>query len=243
MERHVYELEAEIERSHWWFKVRHRLFAQRIREAELRSDAYILDIGTSTGGTLRHLREAGFSNLVGIDASKEAVAFCAKNGLDIRLANACALPFQSSSFDYVLACDIIEHMDNDLAAVREVRRVLKPGKRALFTVPALKRLWGKQDEISHHKRRYTKNSFRSVLCAGEFEIIRLYYFNYLLFLPILMTRRLSEWGGIAIKNENSVNSPAINALLETIFSIDVKTAPCLRPPFGVSLAAEVRKPC
>lgn len=242
MEQHVYELEAEIERSHWWFVVRHRMLAGLIREAGLRSDAAILDIGSSTGGTLRHLRESGYTKVIGVDASEAAVRYCAAQGLDIRLAEAGALPFPAQTFDFVLACDIIEHVDADVAAALEVARVLKPGHRALFTVPAMEILWGHQDEISQHKRRYSKQRLRSTLNEAGFRIIRLYYFNYLLFLPILLARRITQLLGLKVENENSVNSPAINVVLKAIFSLDVAAPRWLRPPFGVSLAAEVQKP-
>ncbi len=242
MDLRVYELNSKIERHHWWYVVRQRLFEQRIRKAGLGTDAAILDIGSATGGTLQHLRESGFTNLTGIETSDVAVQISNEFGLNmIRVGDACSLPFLSDSFDYVLACDVIEHVDHDVAALKEVHRVLKTGHHAMITVPAFPTMWSWQDKTYRHKRRYTRHLLRSVISEANLEIIRLYYFNYLLFLPVWFARRVPKSGIVTIERKLTSRSPAINALLKGIFMLDVKTAPWLRPPFGVSLAAEVRK--
>src|SRR6185437_15731694 len=78
----AYEIEAEIEGTHWWFAGRRRLFAAEIERVGLDQNAAILDLGTSTGTNLRMLRSHGFSNVQGLDASDEAIRFCLQKGFD-----------------------------------------------------------------------------------------------------------------------------------------------------------------
>jgi SAM-dependent methyltransferase len=198
-------------------------------------DAAILDAGTGTGANLRLLRTLGFARVTGIDFSAEAIRFCAEKGLgEVQPGDVCALPFADRQFDLVLATDIIEHVEDDLAALREIRRVLRPGGHSLLTVPAFPILWGLQDEVSHHRRRYRLPLLVERLRAAGLTPRRCFYFNYLLFLPILAARRLMRILNIRLASEGEVNTEWLNRMLTPLFRLDVKTAPWLRPPFGAS---------
>jgi SAM-dependent methyltransferase len=234
MDSTTYAIEAEVEATHWWFTERRWLFGRLIAAFALSRDAHILDIGTSTGTNLRMLRELGFSRYEGLDASAEAVQWCAQKGYGkVTQGDVCNLPFADGSFDLVLATDIIEHVD-DLAALREIRRVLAPQGRVLITVPAFMSLWGRQDEVGQHKRRYRGGELRRRVEAAGLRARRRFYFNYLLFLPILLVRTIVRRARVKVANENELNSPLLNRILRAVFRIDVWSAPFLHPPFGVS---------
>ncbi len=238
MEISTYAIEAQVEATHWWFTGRRRLLGRMIAAFGLPADARILDIGTSTGTNLRMLRDLGFSRYEGLDMSDEAVRWCADKGYGkVTRGDACALPFPDASFDLVLATDIIEHVDDDVLALDEMRRVLKPDGRVLVTVPAFPILWGLQDEIGHHKRRYRMAELVTRIGQADLVVHRRFHFNYLLFLPILLARRIIAVFGIRLQNENEVNSPLINRVLSWVFRFDVWTAPKVKPPFGVSCLA------
>ena len=239
----AYAVEAEVEQTHWWFVGRRRLLARELQAAGARNSDRLLDVGTSTGSNLRMLRDLGFENFVGLDASEEAIRFCAAKGFEqVRKGDIRAMPFPDESFDFVMATDVIEHVDEDRLAAREIARVLKPGGRALITVPAFAALWGLQDRQAFHKRRYLMASLSDVLESAGFRLERRYYFNYLLFVPIWVARRLIDGLGLTLRSEGEVNTPWLNALLSKVFALDVATAPLLRPPFGVSIFALVSKP-
>jgi SAM-dependent methyltransferase len=238
MEISTYAIEAQVEATHWWFTGRRRLLGRMIAAFGLPADARILDIGTSTGTNLRMLRDLGFSRYEGLDMSDEAVRWGADKGYGkVTRGDACALPFPNANFDLVLATDIIEHVDDDVLALGEMRRVLKPGGRVLVTVPAFPILWGLQDEIGHHKRRYRMAELVTRIGQADLVVHRRFHFNYLLFLPILLARRIIAVFGIRLQNENEVNSPLINRVLSWVFRFDVWTAPKVKPPFGVSCLA------
>lgn len=236
MESTVYAVEAQIEESHWWFKGRRRLFADTLDHAHIAREAEVLDIGSSTGTNLRLLKSLGFSRVTGLDQSEEAIRYCAEKGLgEVRRGDACALPFPDKSFDLVLATDIIEHVEDDEQALREIARVLKPGGRVLLSVPAFPSLWGLQDRVAQHKRRYLSPVLRALVEQSGLEVRDWFYFNYLLFAPIWLSRRLIDALGIKLKSEGEINTRFLNNVLAAIFLCDILTAPRLRPPFGVSI--------
>jgi SAM-dependent methyltransferase len=242
METGTFAVEARVEEAHWWFVGRRRLFAREIGRLGLPPDAGVLDIGTGTGSGLRMLRDCGFRNVRGVDASDDAIAFAAAKGLGrVERGSIYAVPAADASQALVLATDVIEHVDDDIRALREVARVLAPGGYLLLTVPAFPSLWGLQDQRAHHKRRYRLQPLRRLLESAGIAPLRSYYFNYLLFGPIWLARQAIRVLNVDLESENEVNSPVINGLLTPIFRLDCATAPWVRPPFGVSALVLGRK--
>ena len=232
----VYEIEAKVEETHWWFTGRRKFFSRELTRAGIMPRAAVLDIGSSTGTNLRMLRCLGFSCVLGLDSSTDAIEFCAAKGLGpIHHGDVCAMPFAASTFDLVIASDVIEHVEDDALALQEIVRVLRPGGMLLLTVPAFASLWGLQDRVAHHKRRYRLPALRGQLQQAGLRPLRIFYFNYLLFLPIWLGRRLIDWLNIDISSEAQLNTPLLNRALSIIFNLDARTAPVLRPPFGVSI--------
>lgn len=243
MEYATYAAEAAAEEIHWWFVGRRVLFRRLLERHAPDRAARVLDVGTSTGTNLRLLVEMGYRDVTGLDPSEDAIRFCAGKGLPpVRQGSITEMPFEADSFDVVLATDVVEHVDEDLLAVAEVARVLRPGGTVLFTVPAFQSLWGLQDEVSHHKRRYRRAGFRKLVDAAALETKTQFYFNYILFLPIWLARRLLPFLAPDAKSETELNPALLNAVLGPVMRFDVATAPALRPPAGVSYLLLARKP-
>lgn len=238
----AYVVEAAVEATHWWFVGRRRLFAAEIQRAAVPLQARVLDLGTGTGSNLRMLRELGYSRVIGLDMNRHAINFCRGKGLGpVYFGDICAIPFADASFDLVLATDIIEHVENDDLAVAEIARVLTPGGQALITVPTFQALWGLQDEVALHRRRYRLPSLLHKVRQSGLEPRRAFYFNYLLYVPVWVARIALRKFRVQVKSENEINTPLMNRLLSSVFSVDVATAPRLRPPFGVSALVFGRK--
>ena len=204
----------------------------------------ILDVGCGTGTMLKYLERYGSAE--GIDFDAEAIEYCRGRGLtNVKQASAENLPFSSESFDLVTALDVIEHTDDDVGVLREIARVLRPNGALLMTVPAYKFLWGQQDEISAHRRRYVASQMRDRLGAAGFMVRRLSYFNAALFPAIAFVRLMRRFRPRPRKLESDFRFPAprpVNSALAAVFGAERFLLNRVELPFGVSILALAVKP-
>jgi SAM-dependent methyltransferase len=243
MQPHTYSIMYRVEESHWWFVGRRRIlstFVERIIKALGNEDPKILDVGCGTGANLEML--SNFGNAEGVDVSPEALTFCRSRGLDrVKLGQAEALPFPDQSFDLVTGLDVVEHLDDDSIGLKEMRRVLKPGGYALLFVPAFMFLWGVQDDVSNHRRRYTASTLRSVVKKAGFEIERISYANLTFFMPILLGRVLMRATGFRPASENNLTVSSLNGILGGIFGSEAALLKYINLPLGVSAICVARR--
>jgi SAM-dependent methyltransferase len=238
-----------VEDVHWWFVGRRRILLQLLDRYVGRGhedERQILDVGCGTGTMLAYL--ASYGKAQGVDVDEEAVGYCHERGLlDVRLGAAETLPFEDGSFDLVTALDVIEHLDDDAAALREMRRVLRPGGRILVTVPAHRFMWGDQDEVNMHKRRYVATELRDRLTANGFDVLRLSYMNAFMFAPIAAVRLLRRLQhrlrpGTTAKSDFRFPAPRpVNFLLAGIFGAEAPIIRRVDIPLGVSIVALAQK--
>jgi SAM-dependent methyltransferase len=225
-----------VEQEHWWYTGRRKIltgFVEEICRQVTDRRPRILDVGCGTGANLLMLSEYGEAE--GVDISEAALAFCRERGLDkVRLGAGEKLPYEDGTFDLVTALDVVEHMDDDLAGLREMRRVLRPGGRVLLFVPTFMFLWGLQDDVSNHRRRYRLPELRRVLEQAGFEIERTTYANITFFLPILVMRQLMRLTGLKADSENNINVTALNGVLGGVFGAESWLLKFMNLPFGVS---------
>ena len=243
MEQHTYSIMYEVEGTHWWFAGRRRIissFVEEIcREFKDRTPR-ILDVGCGTGANLELLGQ--FGDAEGVDVSMDALAFCRARGLqNVRHGAAEKLPYRDGSFDLVTALDVVEHLDDDVAGLREMRRVLRPEGRALLFVPAFMFLWGVQDDVSNHRRRYTLDGLRRVVREAGFEVERATYANISFFAPILAGRLLMRATGLRPASENNINIGALNGVLGRVLGAESSLLRHLNFPFGVSALCVARR--
>lgn len=236
MMEHTYPILFEVEESHWWHIGRRRIIASFVKEiCDQVKDrrARILDVGCGTGANLMMLSE--FGEAEGVDVSPDALTFCRERGLqNVKLGAAESLPYEDHTFDLVTALDVVEHIDDDVAGLREMRRVLRPGGRVLLFVPTFMFLWGLQDDVSHHRRRYRMTELRQAATAAGLEVERTTYANITFFLPILLGRKLMRLTGIRTESENNINIPALNNLFGATLGAERHWLRYLNIPFGVS---------
>lgn len=244
MQEHTYAIMNNVEDSHWWFVGRRAIlesFLEKIaNELRIADDKLrILDVGCGTGANLEMLRN--FGEAEGVDVSDDALEFCRKKGLKVHKGLAEELPFADESFDVVTALDVVEHLDDDVAGLKEMFRVLKTGGKTLIFVPAFMWLWGVQDDISNHRIRYTKKQIVERLEKAGFEIERATYANITFFAPILAGRTLMKITGVKPESENNINVSALNGFLGKIFSSERLWLDKFNFPFGVSIVISAIK--
>jgi SAM-dependent methyltransferase len=236
MEAITYEIEAAVGEEHWWFQARRRILQDVIQRLGLGATPRIYDLGCGTGHNLIMLQELG--EATGIDMSAEALAHCRALGCKNTLqGDLTALPLPDACADLVVASDILEHLDDDLAGAREIARVVKPDGKVLITVPAFRWLWGPQDDVSHHKRRYTKGELVGLLERAGLELERATYFNFFLFPAVLGGRTLLRLKRGTVESENTLTPGWSNGLLRTIFASEAYWLRVAGFPVGVSILA------
>jgi SAM-dependent methyltransferase len=236
MQSHTYPIMYRVEGSHWWFVGRRHIIASFIQRliGKLSTDRpRILDVGCGTGANLEML--SAFGEAEGVDVAAEALSFCRSRGLcSVKQGEAENLPYEDSTFDLVTGLDVVEHLDDDLAGLREMYRVLRPGGRILLFVPAFMFLWGVQDDISHHRRRYTLPEIIDVVRRAGFDVDRATYVNITFFGPILLGRVLMRLTGFRPESENNLTVGFLNGFLGKIFAAEALLLKSLNFPFGVS---------
>jgi SAM-dependent methyltransferase len=242
----MYQQMADVENKHWWFVARRTLFAEALyanqHAKDRNSDDTIVDIGCGTGGNFALLR--GYGEVIGLELDATAAAMAGAHGRVIRGGDTDCWPIAANSVGAFTAFDVLEHIVDDRAAVRNLFASLKPGGRLILSVPAYGWLWSRHDELLHHQRRYLAREISSLALSAGFRVEYISYHNCILFPLSIVLRLLSRLsGGRLGVDENRVPSPLINGILRMIYSLErhlVKRR--IRLPFGLSIIAVLCKP-
>ena len=248
MDRIAYESFAKLEDTHFWFVSRRRIFFDLLdRLLSRRSDRKILEIGCGAGGLMGPMERYG--QVHGLDIDFEYLRFCKNRGFNrLICGSGYELPFADASFDLVTLFDTMEHIPDDVRALQEARRVLRPGGLVFVSVPAYQWLWSQNDRIAHHHRRYTMRGLRRTMRTAGLEPQRLTYFNSLLLpliIPAVLWQKLLERRGKLPEDFNNTSvklAGPVNWLFTQIMSSERWLLRALRLPFGHSLIGVASSP-
>lgn len=247
MNRQFAEQYGELQQWHWWFRGR-----QRILEATLRRKLNghpcqrIVSVGSGPLEGLRWLTPLTGPDgcVVGLDA-EPFYAGSADERLSYVVGRLEAAPFAGGSFDVVMALDVLEHLDDDAAGLREAARLVRPGGLLVVTVPALPSLWGGQDVVSEHRRRYTRTGLRHTFARACLPDPYITYFNMLLLPPIAAIRWTRRLLGLSERSRSDFQDTRpgwINNILTRVFACERHLVCRVPMPLGVSLLATLRLP-
>jgi ubiquinone/menaquinone biosynthesis C-methylase UbiE len=151
-------------------ELRERLLLKLFLSAEPGRE--VLNAGAGQGSLSRLLETSGF-DVVSADISPAACAVLSRRVRGrVARADVTALPFADESFDAVVLGEVIEHVADDVSALTEARRVLRPGGVAALSVPAHPSWFGPSDEWAGHVRRYTRESLIAACVAADFDVLR-----------------------------------------------------------------------
>lgn len=235
MDRVVYDRMAAHDTSHWWYRARREILSDYLaREGGLPKAARILEIGCGTGHNLPMLAQFGEVDAIEIDDTARAMA-SARLGKPVGSAPLPELTgVEPGSYDLVAVLDVVEHVEDDVAALKAMARVLKPGGKILITVPAHQWMWSAHDVVNHHKRRYSKATLTAALDKAGLRYTKLRWFNSLLF-PAAVAARLA--GKLTGKDDSddSPPPPLLNRIFETVFGIERHLLGRVPMPPGLSI--------
>jgi SAM-dependent methyltransferase len=191
------------EDRHWWYRGRRRIVCEALAQLGVGADARVLDAGCGSGRLLDELR--GYGHVSGLDLDADSVEIARSRGHEDVVQGAVEdLPWPDETFDLVISLDMVEHTADDRVALRELRRVTKPGGRFLMTVPAYQALWSSHDVFNNHFRRYDRRMLRALAAETGWTIERTTYFNSLLLAPaaaVRLARRVRHRERIAAPGE------------------------------------------
>ena len=234
----------DVDDRHWWFVGRRAVVSAVLPPHQCCQPPRVLDAGCGSGRTLDMLRPWG--ELSGIDVDDAAIGVARARGhADVRHCPVETLPWEDSTFGLVTCLDVIEHTDDDVRALAELRRVLAPGGTLVTTVPAYELLWSSHDETHQHRRRYRRSVFVRAARAAGLELVRDTYFNSTLLLPIAAVRLVERILPARPKRRTNYEmTPGIlNRPLAAILNAEARIiASGRRLPSGVSLLCVLRKP-
>lgn len=238
-----YELQThQAEDRHWWYRGRRKVLERVIDDLRLPARARILDAGCGSGRNMVELARHG--TVTGIELSETSVALARERAMgEVVAGSVLEMPFDADSFDLAASLDVIEHLEDDLAALRELRRVVTPGGSLLVTVPAYQWLWSGHDEINHHFRRYTRRALQRAGEEAGWQQVRTTYFNSLLLPAAIMLRVLDRFSRKTTESSLDLWVPPepLNWLLERPLQLEAALiGRGGRIPAGLSLLAVFR---
>ena len=245
MEQSYAQHYVPLEGEHWWFRARRVILRDLLAQFKWPQRPRILEIGVGPGYNLLEVYPPD-ARLEGVEPDQRLARLAARRSpAAVFQAPIDQLPpeIQDRSYDGITMFDVLEHIQDDGGALQIVHRKLRPGGRIVLAAPAYNWLWGQQDIVNQHCRRYTLRTLRDKLQAANFTIERTTYFDTFLFPPIatvrlaarLVRRQPAEEGDFAY-----VRRPS-NAALFTLFAAERVLLRYFDFPFGVSVFAAARK--
>lgn len=228
----------ELYQRHWWWRAREAKIAGLLeRLAPPGGFGAILDVGCGDGLFFDRLRRFGEPR--GIES--EAALVSEENRGRITIAPFDERFVPGERFGLILMLDVVEHLDDDVAALRHARSLLAPGGLLIATVPAFRLLWTAHDDTNHHRTRYTRGGFvRAARAAGLEVRSARYFFHWLV--PLKLLVRAKERLLPAAPAMAEVPSPALNRLFYGLSLLEQATWGRLPWPFGSSLLAVCATP-
>jgi SAM-dependent methyltransferase len=237
MERIIFDRMAQLDQTHWWYVARRRVLAAAIaRIVQPSKSARILEIGCGTGHNFGMLGGFGTVDAIEVDDVARAMA-SVRLGKTVGSAPLPALKgVADGAYDLIALLDVLEHIEDDTAALASIRTKLKPGGRILVTVPANKWMWSAHDTVHHHFRRYNPATLAAVVSSAGLKLDYVSHFNTLLFPLAAGFRLLGKLTGREDADDAQPPSP-INALFTSVFGLERHLLGQVPLPFGVSLFA------
>lgn len=242
MDAAMYSHMAEQEGSHWWFRGRRAVVLDMLARRMPRSGR-LLDIGLGTGYNARLLTDEGYT-VEGVEPASEAIAVARKLVPDIHIYET---PFPSpeipsDAYRVAVMFDVLEHLPNDVEALKGVKRVLEHDGMVLITVPAFPFLWTQHDVRAHHFRRYRKHELVRAITAAGLEPVYVSYYNFFLFPLIALVRFVQPYLRMEDTDDLEKSPRFLNTPLSWLFGGERFLLRLLVLPYGVSLVAIARKP-
>ena len=234
MKQYIYSLISSNQTNHWWHKGRRNYLLNFLKSIYLnrRKNITILDYGAGLGSNVTMLENFGKVEL--FEPSFKARRFLKLN-LNNKLINKIV-----KKYDLIFLGDVLEHVKNDSDLLNKLSKHVKIGGGVLITVPAFQFLYSEKDKALMHYRRYNVDNLTNII-GKNFSVIKISYFNSLLFLPLSIVIILCKLFNVKFsKRAERTPNIFINNFLKFIFFIE-RYSFTKFIPFGMSLLVFAKK--
>jgi ubiquinone/menaquinone biosynthesis C-methylase UbiE len=242
MKQSLTAAEYDLEGSYWWFVGRRAILDSVLKQLG-NIGSLAVDVGCGSGRNMMLLAPYA-GRVIGVDRSPKALEIARSRGLSVHSAGAEELPLPSSSVDAVTSFDVLEHLDDDVQALAEFNRVLKPNGMLFITVPAYRFLWSEHDEALMHRRRYVASELHMKLNRMGFAVRFRSYAIFFTFLPIVLYRLfrgLIPNDPMAPKASHVILPRVLNDFFIWTLRIEARLLRYVRLPWGSSIVVVAQK--
>jgi SAM-dependent methyltransferase len=229
-----------LHEEHWWWRARRAFLLDYLRRlAPPGGFGAILDVGCGDGLYFEELSAWGRPE--GVEADGSLIT-----GASARFGPIHNVPFDErfapgKRYGLVLLLDVVEHLEDDRAAMARAADLVEPGGVLIATVPAFQALWTHHDAWNHHHRRYRLEELVALVRGAGLELFESRYFFHWP-APVKLLVRLKEKLVPGKPALPASPPPPVNALLYALSRLEAETIGRLRLPFGSSALAIGRKP-
>jgi SAM-dependent methyltransferase len=234
---YAFDAFVRVEASHFWFRSRAALI-NRMMRAHFPAARSILEVGCGAGGVLVAIQQENpRAKLTGSELLVQGLQRAKRRLPDVDFVqmDARRIPFDRE-FDVIGAFDVIEHIDDDRFVLDQLRTALVPGGGVIVTVPQHPWLWSRYDEVSHHRRRYTRAELVTKLESAGLRPLRLTSFMSFA-VPLVIATRVSRQT-VDLEREVAVPPRAVNSSLLRLADLErALISAGVSLPFGSSLLA------
>jgi ubiquinone/menaquinone biosynthesis C-methylase UbiE len=239
------ELTGRAEATHFWFRGFRKFMAPVIAEAANgRPGLRLVDCGCGTGHNLQLLHPHG--RAVGFDLSEAGPVRARERGSTVLRGDVTRIPLASGTFDVATSFDVLQCVEADVDAVREMARIVRPGGVVIVTLAALEGLRGDHSEVWQELRRYTPATARRLVEAAGLTPERVSFLFASLF-PLMASvrfvQRLTRRWGRSVRADTDIVVPIgpVNLLLTVLVSAEAALVRHVPMPIGSSLLVVARK--
>ena len=222
---------VEHDAVHWWFAAKGASVKQALRR---HGDAtgWLIDCGAGAGGVSAALGWPA-EHVIAVEPGGSLAAAAAARGLLALQAEATSLPVSGGSMSVACILDVIEHLDDPVGALLEVRRVLRPDGIVVVNVPAHRWLWSEADEVLGHRRRYTRRLLRDELAAAGLCPLSVSHTFAWLVPPVWWRRKRSSNPELGL----DVDSALVTTAARLLALLERQVLRFVSLPFGTSILA------
>ena len=180
-----------LEDSNWWYSSRRELIIGLLSRGNLRKNSVVLDMGAGSGKNIATIKEMGFRTEA-IDVDSHCVRLAKQKGINVKKSSIENFKFEKK-YDVILALDVLEHIKDDVSAIKKIKSGMRKNGKFIITVPAFMILFGPHDTLSHHFRRYEFGEIVSKLDKSGFKIEKISFWNFSFFFPSLIVKFAKKW--------------------------------------------------